>query len=172
MSAKRITNFSMRAAELSDMSSLLLLTELALPDLALTNSGQRALLMQARAMLQSAIPKGTSYIALVEEDIIGFGGWSWEHSPVTLVHTAGQGVLYALLVHPRWRRRGIGRQIIKLCELTAARQSVKKLLIPIMAGQEGFPSALGYTFAQQADFRPAADAVIQMSVFSKSLNHA
>jgi len=170
MSAIRITNFSMRPSEVSDIPTLLLLIEWAIHGIVLSPGAQQALIGRSRTMLQSAVREGTSFVAQIEDDIIGFGGWSWDQTLISMPISVGWGGIYMLVVHPRWRRRGVGRQIVKLCELMAQRQSAQGLVIPVLPSTEGFPKAQHYDYVEQFDFTLTDKSVIRMSAFSKTLS--
>ncbi len=79
------------------------------------------------------VADGTYYVAIAEDTIVGCGGWSKrntlyggdQHKEVEdplLDPALDAARIRAFFVHPDYARRGIGKQIIKVCE-SAAREN-------------------------------------------------
>jgi GNAT superfamily N-acetyltransferase len=97
----------------------------------------------------------TYFIAEVDGDLVGCGGWSrratlygGDQSPgrnaALLDPTKDAARIRAMYTHPRHTRKGVGRLILSLCEQAAKAEGFKKVeLMSTMAG-EPFYRACGY----------------------------
>lgn len=90
------------------------------------------------------IVDGTCYVAEVARagaaDLVGCGAWSrrrrmfgkdsttWNGDPAQVLNPAIEPArLRAFYVHPAWARRGIARELVKLCESAAREQGFRTL---------------------------------------------
>ena len=99
----------------------------------------------------------TYFVAEVESQIVGCGGWSkrktlfgGDQAKSDQVDELLQPVkdaarLRAFYVHPEWSRRGIGRQIVTACEKEAKEAGFKKLELVATLPGEPLYSAMGYS---------------------------
>ncbi|HYE76111.1 MAG TPA: GNAT family N-acetyltransferase [Blastocatellia bacterium] len=103
------------------------------------------------------IADGTYYVAEIDGQIVGGGGWS---KRLTLFggDQTKSGIVDRLLdpqteaariraffVHPDWARRGIGRKIIEACEAAAKQEKFSKLELAATLPGEPLYAAVGYT---------------------------
>lgn len=110
------------------------------------------------------IADGTYYVAEIDGEIAGCGGWSRRKQ----LYGRGQGEMgtdahqfldpqtepakvRAFFVHPRWERRGIGRLLLQTCEQAAARAGFATL--ELMATLTGAPlyAACGFARIEACD---------------------
>lgn len=103
------------------------------------------------------IEDGTYFIAELDSQIAGCGGWSRRKTlfggdrfkgaseDSMLDPESEPGRIRAFYVHPNWARRGIGRAIIAECEIAAMKEGFKRL--ELVATLPGVPlyEALGYS---------------------------
>ena len=102
------------------------------------------------------IHDATYFVAQTEDQIVGCGGWSKRktlfggdqaHSVRAdeLLNPATDAArVRAFYVHPKWARKGIGRQILQACEEAASRSVFTKVeLIATLPGEPLY-SAHGY----------------------------
>jgi GNAT superfamily N-acetyltransferase len=99
---------------------------------------------------------GTYYVAEQRTEIIACGGWSKRRSLYggdqsksdvadTLLNPATEAArIRAFFVHPRWARRGVGRQLLVICEEAARAAGFKRLELVATLPGEPLYSALGY----------------------------
>ena len=97
-----------------------------------------------------------TFVAEIEDQIVGCGGWSKRKTLFggdqaqsvrmdELLNPATDAArVRAFYVHPKWARKGIGRQILQTCEDAASRSGFTKLeLIATLPGEPLY-SAQGY----------------------------
>ena len=102
----------------------------------------------------------TYFVAEAEGEIVGCGGWSkrallfggdqWKSDEDGKLLEPGKDParIRAFYVHPRWSRKGIGRQIISACEDAARASGFTRLeLVATLPGQPLY-SASGYSIAE------------------------
>jgi GNAT superfamily N-acetyltransferase len=102
----------------------------------------------------------TYFVAEAEGQIVGCGGWSkrallfggdqWKSDEDVKLLEPGKDParIRAFYVHPRWSRKGIGRQIISACEDAARASGFTRLeLVATLPGQPLY-SASGYSIAE------------------------
>ena len=127
------------------------------------------------------IDDGTYYVAEIEGEIAGCGGWSrnsalYEGSRVqlsTAAHTMAAGdeaaKIRAMFVHPRFARLGVGTQLMQICELAARRAGFKRLeLIATLTG-EPFYRKLGFMVIDTIDLVMPNGMSLQASKMAKQL---
>jgi N-acetylglutamate synthase-like GNAT family acetyltransferase len=94
------------------------------------------------------IADGTYYVAEIEGEVAGCGGWSrngklYGGAQVQLTSEADQQVstsdaakIRAMFVHPTYARQGVGRRLIQVSELAARRAGFRRLeLIATLTGE-------------------------------------
>ena len=105
----------------------------------------------------------TYFVAEIEGQIVGAGGWSKratlfggdqtkpDHTDDLLNPVADAAKIRAFYVHPEWSRKGIGRRIAQACEEAAKDAGFKRLeLIATLPGQPMY-LALGYSIVEPFD---------------------
>lgn len=94
------------------------------------------------------IHDGTYYVAEVDGQLAGCGGWSrrctlYGGNPLLASgHEAGR--IRAFFVHPLFARRGVGRAILVACEAAAQQAGFQKLKLAATLPGEPLYRALGY----------------------------
>ena len=102
------------------------------------------------------IHDGTYYVAEIEGQLSGCGGWSQrrtlyggDQSKATadpLLDSAREaGRIRAFFVHPNVARRGVGRAILAACEAAAQQAGFRRLELAATLPGEPLYRALGYT---------------------------
>jgi GNAT superfamily N-acetyltransferase len=107
--------------------------------------------------LDTQLVKDRTYFMIFDEDqLVGCGGWSWRatlfggddsivtREPLPLDPATDAARIRAMYVDPGHARRGIGRQIMALCE--AAARAAGFVRVELMATLAGLPlyAACGY----------------------------
>ena len=102
------------------------------------------------------ISDGTYFLAEAKGQIVGCGGWSKRQTLFgsdAAKSATSDGLLdpakdaarvRAFYVHPNWARRGIGRQLLKLCEAAAGNAGFTKLELVATLPGEPLYRAMGY----------------------------
>lgn len=94
------------------------------------------------------IADGTYYVVTINNQLVGAGGWSKRktlyggdqakaETDDLLDPTQDPAKIRAFYVHPDWARRGIGRQLMQMCETAAKRAGFTRL--ELMATLTGEP---------------------------------
>ncbi len=114
-------------------------------------------LMHVFGVDRQLIHDATYFVAEVEGQIVGCGGWSKRKTlfggdqaqsarvDELLSPETDAARVRAFYVHPQWSRRGIGRQILKACEEAASESGFKVLELVATLPGEPFYSAMGYS---------------------------
>lgn len=142
--------FSTRLATHADVPVLLPLIHAAIEEL------QRGFLDDAQIRSSHAImgidsqliDDGTYVVVEMEGNIVGCGGWSRRATLYGGDHSAGRDAalldpatdpakIRAMYTHPAYRRRGVGRLILSVCEAAAAAEGFTSL--ELMATLSGEP---------------------------------
>ena len=109
------------------------------------------------------IRDGTYFVAEHNGEILGCGGWSRRQSLFgsDAGRTADQSALLdpmhdparirAFFVHPQWARQGVGRLILRACELAMAQAQFKSAEIVATLTGEPLYAAASYTAVQRYD---------------------
>lgn len=177
MDAARITNFFVRpalSADLDDLYGLLSEALLTLDGAGYPLAQRRALWLLSLQLIHALIPGGTYYLACVAEELVGCGGWGCALDLYPFHALAGQdahetALIGAVFVHPAWRRRGIGSQIIKTCELTARRAGARQVILPATAPVVGLASANAYAIDRPARLIGAGGVEVTLTWLHKPL---
>jgi GNAT superfamily N-acetyltransferase len=102
------------------------------------------------------IDDGTYYVAEIDGEIVGCGGWSKRKksfggdrikSPgdTDLLNPAhDRAPIRGILVHPSWARRGIERRIVKCCERAARQANFRNLELIATSVTEPIYTACGF----------------------------
>ncbi|MEO8739579.1 MAG: GNAT family N-acetyltransferase [Casimicrobiaceae bacterium] len=115
------------------------------------------------AVDRQLIDDGTYFVALDGDVIVGCGGWSRRKTLYggdrgraagtdTLLDPGRDAArIRAFFVHPQWARRGIGRQVLRACEVAAAAARFRSLeLVATLAGEPLYAAA-GYQAHERFD---------------------
>ncbi len=109
------------------------------------------------------IRDATYFVAEIEGQIVGCGGWSERktlfggdqaesvRADDLLNPETDAARVRAFYVHPKWSRRGVGRQIVTACEEGAKKAGFTKLELVATLPGEPFYSALGYSIIEPFD---------------------
>jgi len=124
------------------------------------------------------IDDGTYFVAVEDGEIVGCGGWSRRRkthagsaqsaSDAALLDPATEPArIRAMFTDPRWARRGIGRQILELCEARAAAAGFRKLQLVAMRSGEAMYRACGYVEVGEAPVRLEDGVVLECTLMEK-----
>jgi GNAT superfamily N-acetyltransferase len=102
---------------------------------------------------------GTYYVAMVDQTIVGCGGWSKrntlyggdQHKDIEdpLLDPATDAArIRAFFVHPEWARRGIGRHIMQVCENAAQSNGFTKFQLGATLPGVPLYEVMGYTVVE------------------------
>lgn len=118
------------------------------------------------------IRDGTYFVAVVDQKVVGSGGWSYRLTPfggdqATDVRNAAfrdplkdPAIIRAMYVHPEWARRNIGQRIIRACEQAARVAGFAKMeLVATLSGVD-FYLKQGYAQQERVDIPLPDGAVI------------
>jgi GNAT superfamily N-acetyltransferase len=167
-----------RPAGTGDIPALRVVMDAAIGEL------QRGFLTEAQIASSRAImgldtqliDDGTYYVVESGEQIAGCGGWSRRATMYGRDSTPGRdarlldpavdaGRVRAMYTHPAFARRGVGRLILRLCEVAAAAEGFTRL--ELMATLSGRPLYEAYGFRPvehvQDDTGGAAVPLIRMA---------
>ena len=109
------------------------------------------------------ISDGTYYIAEIENQIVGCGGWSKRKTLYggdqakladedSLLDPQTEAArIRAFFVHPDWARRGIGKRIIEVCEEAARQAAFKVAELAATLPGEPLYRACGYKVIERID---------------------
>jgi N-acetylglutamate synthase-like GNAT family acetyltransferase len=106
------------------------------------------------------ISDGTYYVAEAGDQLVGCGGWSKrktlfggdqakEKVDSLLNPETEPARIRAFFVHPNWARRGIGKQIIDVCERAAGKAHFKEMEMAATMPGEPMYKACGYEVAER-----------------------
>jgi GNAT superfamily N-acetyltransferase len=101
------------------------------------------------------VDDGTYFVIEIDGAIAGCGGWSRRETMYGGDHTPGRSPalldpavdaarIRAMYTHPRFARRGVGRQVLRLCEDAARDEGFRRVeLVATLAGEPLY-RACGY----------------------------
>ncbi len=124
------------------------------------------------------IDDGTYFVVLAT--IVGCGGWSRRKKPYSgSLRSAGDDALLdptrdaahirAMFVLPQYARRGVGRQILKLCEQRAEADGFRRLqLVALRSGEEMYLRC-GYTPVAQSPVVLEDGVILDCTLMEKTL---
>ena len=122
----------------------------------------------------------TYFVILHEDTIVGCGGWSRRETLFGANHTTGRSDalldptkdaarIRAMYTHPDWKRQGIGKLIISLCENAAEKEGFRKFqLAATLAGQPLYHSA-GYRPVENFIAKTSQNIDVPLIKMTKSL---
>lgn len=108
------------------------------------------------------VADGTFYVAEMDGEIAGCGGWSWRKKIYGGDQVPGESVepldpatdaarIRAFFVHPRWARRGVGAAILRACARAAGAAGFRRLeLLGTLPGERLY-RAFGFEVSEYVD---------------------
>jgi GNAT superfamily N-acetyltransferase len=126
------------------------------------------------------IDDGTYFVALHGATIVGCGGWSRRKKPYSgslhstdddarLDPTRDAAHIRAMFVLPHYARRGIGRQILELCEQRAEAEGFRQLqLVALRSGEEMYLRC-GYAPVAQSPIVLENGVILDCTLMEKAL---
>lgn len=126
------------------------------------------------------IDDGTYFVAVADDAIVGCGGWSRRGKLYAGPSASPDGDrlldpateparVRAMFVVPQWERRGIGRQILRLCEEEARAAGFRSVELMAMLSGEAMYAASGYHVLERVN-PPLADGTpLPLTRMTKSL---
>lgn len=124
---------------------------------------------------------GAYFVAEAEGDFVGCGGWSrratlygGDHSlalrdAALLDPTVDAARIRAMYTHPGFARRGVGRQILALCEAAAAEAGFARAeLMATLAGEPLYRAA-GYVELERTRSAPVGGVTVPLVRMGKGL---
>lgn len=116
------------------------------------------------------IADGTYFVAELDEQIVGCGGWSKrktlfggdqakEAEDNLLDPHTDAARIRAFFIHPDFARRGIGKQLIEACETAAKNAGFQRLEMGATLPGEPMYRAVGYEVIERFDL-PFPDGVV------------
>jgi len=126
------------------------------------------------------VADGTYYTAFAGEQIVACGGWSrrrtlfggdqMKSDADDLLDPARDPArIRAFFVHPLWARRGIGKQIIQICEESALREGFRTMELVATLPGEPLYAALGYEVTTRFDVTMPDGILLPVVGMMKSL---
>ncbi len=126
------------------------------------------------------IDDGTYFVVLNGWTIVGCGGWSRRKKAYTgSLHSADDDArldptcdaahISAMFVLPQYARRGIGRQILELCEQRVEAEGFRRLqLVALRSGEEMYLRC-GYTPVAQSPVVLENGVILECTLMEKAL---
>jgi GNAT superfamily N-acetyltransferase len=126
------------------------------------------------------IDDGTYFVVVEGWTIVACGGWSRRKKPYSgSLHSADDDTLLvpardaanirAMFVLPRYAKRGIGRQILDLCELRAEAEGFRRLqLVALRSGEEMYRRC-GYSPVAQSPVVLENGVILECTLMEKTL---
>jgi GNAT superfamily N-acetyltransferase len=125
------------------------------------------------------IRDGTYFVAVAGKEIVGCGGWSRRdsHYGSDSARTSEDRLLdpardpariRAFFVHPGWARRGIGREILLLCEEAIAAAGFRKATMVATLAGEPLYARFGYAEEERFEIRLATGGMLPVVRMGKS----
>ncbi len=116
------------------------------------------------------IADGTYFVAELDEQIVGCGGWSKRKTLFggdqtksgadnLLDPKVDAARIRAFFIHPDFARRGIGKQLIEACETAAHNAGFRRLEMGATLPGEPMYAAVGYRVIERFDL-PFPDGVV------------
>jgi len=129
---------------------------------------------------EQLIDDGTYFVVLDGSTIVGCGGWSRRKKAYSgSAHSTDDDALLdpshdaahirAMFVLPQYARRGIGRQILELCEQRAEAEGLRKLeLVALRSGEEMYRRC-GYVPLAQSPIALEDGVMLECTMMEKVL---
>ena len=126
------------------------------------------------------IDDGTYFVVHEGWTIVGCGGWSRRKKPYSgsVISTDDKALLdpsrdaahiRAMFVLPKYARRGIGRQILELCEMRAEAEGFRRLqLVALRSGEEMYLRC-GYTPVAQSPVVLEDGVILECTLMERTL---
>lgn len=129
------------------------------------------------------IDDGTYFVVLNGWTMVGCGGWSRRKKPYSgSVQSADDSALLdpardaahirAMFVLPKYARRGIGRQILELCELRAQAEGFRRVQLVALRSGEAMYLRCGYTPVKQSPVVLENGVILECTLMEKALPHS
>ena len=175
--------FEIRTATRDDIDAIAFVMRESLRDLgsAVYNRKQvgSAIEYVGRPDLQ-LIEDGTYFVVLNGWTIVGCGGWSRRKKPYSgSLHTADDDQLLdpaldpahirAMFVLPQFARRGIGRQILDMCEMRAEAEGFRHLQLVALRSGEAMYLHCGYKPLAQSPVVLEDGVILECTLMEKFL---
>lgn len=167
----RSGSFSHRLATMADLPELRALMTKAIRKLvgAYLDAARVEASFEIMGVDTQLIDDGTYFAIECDGRIVGCGGWSrratlfgGDHSgnrDARLLDPAVEPArVRAMYTHPDFARRGIGRLVLSLCEVAAAREGFRSLALVATVAGEPLYSACGYSVVERIEV-PTSTAV-------------
>ena len=178
-----LVNLSLRLAALEDrprLEKLIAESATGLSRNDYTDEQVRAALGGAFGVDSELIGDGTYFVAEVDGEIVGCGGWSRRKTlfggdaqpgrqSESLDPAVDSARIRAFFVHPRWARRGIGREILERCEAEARRHGFRSAEHLATLPGEKLYRELGYAGRERVPHRLNEDVTIDFVPMRKPL---
>jgi GNAT superfamily N-acetyltransferase len=126
------------------------------------------------------IADGTYFVLEENGQVAGCGGWSRRATLFGGNHTAGRDArlldpateaarVRAMYTNPAFTRRGVGRQIIELCEAAARAEGFTRTELGATAGGEPLYVACGYEEIERLDVPTPSGVTVPITRMGKIL---
>ena len=126
------------------------------------------------------IADGTYFVLEEDGQIAGCGGWSRRATLFGHNHTAGRDArlldpateaarVRAMYTNPVFVRRGVGRQILALCEAAARAEGFQRTELGATAGGEPLYRACGYTDIERLEVPTPSGVTVPITRMGKAL---
>lgn len=126
------------------------------------------------------IDDGTYFVVMQGWTMVGCGGWSRRKKPYSgsaqsgddaalLDPTRDAAHIRAMFVLPKFARRGIGRQILELCEMRAEAEGFRRLQLVALRSGEAMYLRCGYTPVAQSPVVLEDGVILECTLMEKSL---
>ena len=126
------------------------------------------------------IADGTYFVLEEDGQIAGCGGWSRRATLFGGNHTAGRDArlldpateaarVRAMYTAPAFVRRGVGRQILALCEAAARAEGFQRAELGATAGGEPLYRACGYTDIEHMEVPTPSGVTVPITRMGKAL---
>lgn len=175
--------FSLRKAILEDIPTLEQLiaeSARALSRQEYTDAQIEAALGTALGVDTELIRDGTYFVAEVEGEIVGCGGWSRRRTLFGSDRQAGRqseildpscdsARIRAFFVRPDWARRGIGRELLVRCEEEALAEGFRSVELMATLPGEKLYKAMGYVGEERVEYALSSGITIEFVPMSKDL---
>ncbi len=177
---------TIRLAALADVQVLQGLIEKSVRSLSLPYYNAREIdsaLTHVFGVDRQLINDATYFVAEMEGQIVGCGGWSKRRTlfggdqaqsarvDELLDPETDAARVRAFFVHPNWSRQGIGRQILKACEEAASESGFTRLELASTLPGEPFYSALGYSIIEPFDIPLPDNQSLPVIRMEKRINY-
>ncbi|HEX7677563.1 MAG TPA: GNAT family N-acetyltransferase [Thermoanaerobaculia bacterium] len=127
---------------------------------------------------EQLIDDGTYFVAMIDGEIAGCGGWSRRQKVYSgSAASGGEDALLdpateaarirAMFVRPRWARRGIGRAILQHSEARAAAEGFQRFQLVAMRSAGTLYESCGYRAIREAPITLEDGVVLECTLMEK-----